>query len=604
MNRHFDSKKALTPPPAQSQSHLSPAIRSQLESHKARPDQLVTERVALSSLRDQSLVEYTTMSFEEECESALLPPFHAFDYLISEENIDYILPSDDAELYGLFQSDRFLNHWDRSFLGDAFWDFVAAMDSDSESRDEVDSLKRRFSGYKAARARGEVIFDEKKVAVSSPSRSRSKFYDFNGLSSDLSYFERGTKSIGDDGRFWMSSNDCIESKSCDVYPINRVLSTSKEIPCRSILDSILPPIAECVVQRGSECEAIIDSGYYRVILKGEWKGQPVAVKMMKTTSIKKERDLLRHIRESILLGRLYDAEHEVLSQSEDGIDIESHSTSSFEQSLNGVSRRRAIGHQFVEELGHCVTPLWISVSFLYKMALDKWILSGFAEEAKLEKLIFMSLQIASSVDLLHSIKGGPFHHTDIQPRQFLLDDHDRVFINDFNRGKFQPFYFAEHHIERCWYCGHRSRGHWRAPEEPVKRPLNEKLDIFSLGLTIWALYSNQVPFKDATFDDLPFIYYEQRRIPPMTPNMPPAIKQLIRSTLRFEPKQRPTANQVVRELERIYLDDLEMVTEGFHTVTSKQLTQHNTWTETNYPPKEPRNKLPADNKLQRERRGR
>merc|ERR1719385_274499 len=48
MNRHFDSNKALTTSPAQ--SHLSSSIRSQLESHKARPEQLTTERVSLSSL--------------------------------------------------------------------------------------------------------------------------------------------------------------------------------------------------------------------------------------------------------------------------------------------------------------------------------------------------------------------------------------------------------------------------------------------------------------------------------------------------------------------------------------------------------------------------
>merc|ERR1711892_55729 len=107
--------------------------------------------------------------------------------------------------------------------------------------------------------------------------------------------------------------------------------------------------------------------------------------------------------------------------------------------------------------------------------------------------------------------------------------------------------------------GHRSRGHWRAPEEPVKRPLNEKLDVFSMGLTIWALFSNDVPFKDASFDDLPFIYYQQRRIPPMTPNMPPAIKQIIRSTLSHDPRRRPSAQTVMKELDRILHHDLDAV---------------------------------------------
>lgn len=317
----------------------------------------------------------------------------------------------------------------------------------------------------------------------------------------------------------------------------------------------------------------------------EQTGEQIVIKMMKPKSIKKERDLIRHIRESILLALLYDLEQEYKIQFEDSDKL-------FIESRNNIERKR--GFNYVEEYGHCVTPLWISVSPLYKMALDKWILSGYAKESKLSKLIFMSLQIAYSVELIHSIPGGPYHHTDIQPRQFLLDDHDNVFINDFNRGKFQPFYFGDDNINihKCWYCGHRSRGHWRAPEEPKKRPLNEKLDIFSMGLTIWSLYSNDIPFRDATFDDLTYLYYDLRRIPAMTPNIPPAIKDIIRSALTWDPRQRPSASKIVTMFENIYFEELEIVTEGFMDITSQQLMDGNTWSETNYPPKKQREQVP------------
>lgn len=579
VGHQFQLNAAPNPPPPD--SHLPDEIISKLQSKKVRPSGLETNRVAVSSLSDQSLVEYTALTLPEECEAATLPDFNYFNHLIDAESIEYIFPSADDELYGLLHSDAFLSHWDRSFLPDAFWESLSAIDTDSS--DDIEGLRARFDRYKAFRENGEGPIKDDGEAEGRRKGEIRKFFDFNGLSSDLALFHRNVESIGRNGDYWLSSDSCTQRKSCDIYPINRVLTASTQISCQSILTELMPPIYDCIAAKGEECEAFIDSGYYRVILKAKWPetGQDVVIKVMKPSSIKKDRDLLRHIRESILLQRLSSLERDAMSSAD---------TETFTQSLGGVDSQRAFN--FVEEMGHCVTPLWISVSMLYKMPLDKWILGGYAKKAELRQLIFMALQIAQSVHLLHSLPGGPFHHTDIQPRQFLLDDRDRVYINDFNRGKFQPFFFGNGRVERCWYCGHRSRGHWRAPEEPVKRPLNEKLDVFSLGLTIWALFANDVPFKDATFDDLPFIYFEQRRIPPMTPNMPPAIKQVIWSALKFEPRERATAKEIESALHRIYHHDLESVTEGFHRHKSGELTAAEMWTETNYPPLSKRDTLP------------
>lgn len=449
-------------------------------------------------------------------------------------------------------------------LDDKYWKFVGKLDS--ESKKDVDELRAKYEGYNNKNSRKSLAYYKKKKY------DVTKYFDFNGLTSDLTHYSRNIESVGKDGLYWFTSDDCVHHKSCDVYPIHRILPKSKVISCNEILTEILPSIYECVEKHGKKCKNIIDSGYYRIIMKTVYPktGEEIVLKMMKTKSIKKERDIIRHIRESILLSHLYDLEKEWINKPENRDKL-------FTQTLgNGkVSRQR--GFNYVEEYGHCVTPLWISISPLYKVPLDKWILNGYAKLSKLSKLIYMSLQIAYSVELIHSIPGGPFHHTDIQPRQFLLDDNDYVYINDFNRGKFQPYHFGEDKVEKCWYCGHRSRGHWRAPEEPKKRPLNEKLDIFSMGLTIWALYSNDIPFREATFDDLTYIYYDLRRIPAMTDNMPPAIKDIIRSCLRFEPRQRPTATQVVNLLEDIYFYNLETVTEGFHDFTSYELEEANTW---------------------------
>ena len=87
------------------------------------------------------------------------------------------------------------------------------------------------------------------------------------------------------------------------------------------------------------------------------------------------------------------------------------------------------------------------------MNLDHFIKKGHAEAATLETLLRMSVEIAKGLETIHTIPGGPFHHTgsiyitfyvtcvyrmcvflDIQPRQFMVDSEGHVLINDFNRG--------------------------------------------------------------------------------------------------------------------------------------------------------------------------
>jgi len=140
--------------------------------------------------------------------------------------------------------------------------------------------------------------------------NKKNLFDWNGLTSDLSFKSKHVESVGENGAYWYAS-ECIHHKSCDVYPPHRVLSKSKVISCKEILTELLPPIYECVHKYGKKCANIIDSGYYRIIMKTVYAktGEPVVIKMMKSKSIKKERDIIRHLREAILLGYLYDMEH-------------------------------------------------------------------------------------------------------------------------------------------------------------------------------------------------------------------------------------------------------------------------------------------------------
>lgn len=196
-------------------------------------------------------------------------------------------------------------------MGDDYWSFIENLDGDQKK--DVLALKEKFERFNG-KLTAKRSLNGRNLAFTTGSVA-NKYFDFNGLSSDLSHYYKKVESVGNNGLYWYTSDDCIHHKSCDVYPVHRVLDKSKQISCNEILTEILPSIYECVKERGKKCSNVIDSGYYRVIMKTVYAktGEEIVIKMMKSKSIKKERDLIRHIRESILLGLLYDLEQEYIS---------------------------------------------------------------------------------------------------------------------------------------------------------------------------------------------------------------------------------------------------------------------------------------------------
>lgn len=93
-------------------------------------------------------------------------------------------------------------------------------------------------------------------------------------------------------------------------------------------------------------------------------------------------------------------------------------------------------------------------------------------------------------------------HGDIQTAQFLLDKDGRVLLNDFNRAEIMTWDEDGDH-DYCRYTNGHGGGDWRAPEEYLDEPLNEKVDIFSLGNNFYTLLTGESPFYDTyTYDEV------------------------------------------------------------------------------------------------------
>jgi serine/threonine protein kinase len=87
--------------------------------------------------------------------------------------------------------------------------------------------------------------------------------------------------------------------------------------------------------------------------------------------------------------------------------------------------------------------------------------------------------MAEAIADLHGFKDGVIVHGDIQLCQYLINRDGQLKLNDFNRAEVMLW-----DTKKQDYCRFRSGlvyGNYRSPEEDEDEPLNEQIDVFSLG---------------------------------------------------------------------------------------------------------------------------
>lgn len=123
-----------------------------------------------------------------------------------------------------------------------------------------------------------------------------------------------------------------------------------------------------------------------------------------------------------------------------------------------------------------------------------------APDEKLE----VALQMAKALSHLHNYKGGRIVHGDLWIAQFLpttnwthgvpLGGEQILKFNDFNRA--EAMLWDEEHQEYCKYERGQGGGDWRSPEEFSSNPLDEKVDIFAMGINIFTLVTGYYIFPE------------------------------------------------------------------------------------------------------------
>jgi serine/threonine protein kinase len=137
-------------------------------------------------------------------------------------------------------------------------------------------------------------------------------------------------------------------------------------------------------------------------------------------------------------------------------------------------------------------------------------------------------------------------HRDIKPGNILIDDHGEPYLADFGLARL----IGEHGLTRHGvFVG---TPHYASPEQVTLEPLDERSDIYALGLVIFEMATGRRPFEADTVAEV--LAMQRSATPPDPASIAPAIPgELAALTLRCLAKE--PAHRVVgaRELEQALL---------------------------------------------------
>jgi eukaryotic-like serine/threonine-protein kinase len=164
--------------------------------------------------------------------------------------------------------------------------------------------------------------------------------------------------------------------------------------------------------------------------------------------------------------------------------------------------------------------------------------------------VAIGLQVANGLAAAHALR---IVHRDLKPGNVLIDDAGRVRVADFGiaRAIEDPGITQPGRVV--------GTGEYVSPEQALGKPLDERCDLYALGVLLYEMLSGRPPFRGASFADVA-ARHVRAPVPPLQearPDIPDDLRELVEALLAKSPAARPAPAAAIRDRLRAMLSDLE-----------------------------------------------
>ncbi|XP_014513846.1 serine/threonine-protein kinase CTR1 isoform X3 [Vigna radiata var. radiata] len=255
----------------------------------------------------------------------------------------------------------------------------------------------------------------------------------------------------------------------------------------------------------------IGTGSFGTVLRADWRGSDVAVKILKVQGFDPGR---------------------------------------FEEFLKEVSLMKRLRHpNIVLLMGAVIQPPKLSIvteylsrGSLYELLHMPNVGSSLSERCRLK----MAYDVASGMNYLHQMRP-PIVHRDLKSPNLLVDDSYTVKVCDFGLSRTKANTFLSSKTAA-------GTPEWMAPEVIRGELSNEKCDVFSFGVILWELVTLQQPWRHLNPSQVvAAVGFMDKRLD-IPRHVNPEVAALIELSWATEPWRRPSFSYIMKCLQQIITD--------------------------------------------------